>query len=87
MKNFFKQNYHQHLLGGALSVTPIIWLLIRFDPSFDIGKIAQMFIAGLFAYCIGFMWEWYNGKFHEAPFDYIDIWFTVLGALIGTALL
>jgi glycopeptide antibiotics resistance protein len=87
MNNFIKQRWHLHILGGALTVTPLIWLLIKFDPSFDIGKIAQVFIAGFFGYVIGFAWEWYHGKFHESPFDYRDIWFTVLGAVIGTILL
>jgi len=87
MNKFIKQRWHLHVLGGAIVVTPLIWLLIKFDPSFDIGKIAQVFIAGFFAYCIGFMWEFYFAKFHEAPFDYKDIWFTVLGAIIGTILL
>ena len=87
MNNFIKQRRHLHIIGGAITVTPLIWLLIKFDPSFDIGKIAQIIIAGLFAYFIGFMWEWYYSKYHEAPFDKKDIWFTVLGALIGTILL
>jgi len=87
MKKFFKERWYIHLICGAIVVTPLIWLLIKFDPSFDIGKTAQVFIAGFFAYCIGFMWEWYFAAFHEAPFDYYDIWFTVLGALIGTSLL
>ena len=87
MNKFIKQRWHLHVLGGAIVVTPLIWLLIKFDPSFDIGKIAQVFIAGFFAYCIGFMREFYFAKFHEAPFDYKDIWFTVLGAIIGTILL
>lgn len=87
MNNFIKQRWHLHILGGALSITPFIWLLIKFDPSFDIGKIPQCIIAGLFGYGVGFMWEWYNGKYHEAPFDYYDIGFTVLGAIIGTLLL
>lgn len=87
MKNFFNQNYHLHTLGGIITITPFIWLLIRFDSSFDIGKIGQGIIAGLFGYLVGFIWEWYNGKFHEAPFDKYDILFTVLGAIIGTLLL
>ena len=87
MKKFIKERLHLHILGGAIAVTPIIWLLIKLDPSFDIGKIAQVFIAGFFAYCIGFMWEFYFAKFHEAPFSYKDIWFTVLGAILGTAIL
>ena len=87
MNNFFKQRYHLHILGGILTVTPIIWLLIKFDPSFDIGKIGQLIVAGLFGYTIGFVWEWYYGKYHEAPFDYYDIVFTTLGAMLGTLLL
>jgi len=87
MNNFIKQRWHLHILGGALTVTPLIWLLIKYDESFDIGKIAQCFIAGFFAYCIGFMWELYFAKFHEAPFDYRDTGFTVLGAIIGTILI
>jgi glycopeptide antibiotics resistance protein len=87
MNNFFKQRYHLHILGGILTVTPIIWLLIKFDPSFDIGKIGQLIVAGLFGYVIGFVWEWYHGKYHEAPFDYYDIAFTTLGAIIGTILI
>jgi len=87
MNSFIKERRYLHLIGGAVVVTPLIWLLIQFDPSFDIGKIAQVFIAGFFAYCIGFMWEYYFARFHEAPFDYNDIWFTVLGAIIGTILL
>jgi hypothetical protein len=87
MNKFIEERWYMHLIGGAITVTPIIGLLIKFDPSFDIGKIAQVFIAGFFAYCIGFMWEYYFAAFHEAPFDYNDIWFTVLGALIGTSLL
>jgi hypothetical protein len=87
MKKFIEERWHLHILGGALIVTPLIWLLIKFDTSFDIGKIAQVFIAGFFGYVIGFCWEFYFAKFHEAPFDYKDIWFTVLGALIGTILL
>lgn len=87
MNNFIKQRWYLHLIGGAVVVTTIIWLLIKFDPSFDIGKIGQTIIAGIFAYFIGFTWEWYNSKFNEAPFDYNDIWYTVLGAIIGTLLL
>lgn len=87
MNNFIKQRWHLHILGGALTVTPFILLLIKFDPSFDIGKIPQCIIAGLFGYGVGFMWEWYYSKYHEAPFDYYDIGFTVLGAIIGTLLL
>lgn len=87
LTNFIKQRWHLHLLGGAIIVTPIIWLLIKFDPSFDIGKIGQVVIAGLFGYVIGFVWEWYYGKVHEAPFDYNDVLFTFLGAILGTILL
>ena len=87
MYNFIKQRWHLHLLGGSIAVTPIIWLLIKFDPSFDIGKIGQVIIAGIFGYIIGFAWEWYYGKFHEVPFDKMDIYFTTLGAIIGTILL
>lgn len=87
MNNFIKQRWYLHTIGGAITVTPLIWLLIKFDLSFDIGKFWQVFIAGFFAYCIGFMWEWYFARFHEAPFDYNDIWFTVLGAIIGTTLI
>jgi hypothetical protein len=87
MNNFIKQRWHLHLIGGSITVTPLIWLLIRFDPSFDIGKTGQIIIAGIFGYFIGFCWEWYYGKFHEAPFDYNDIWFTALGSILGTILL
>lgn len=87
MKNFFKQNYHKHLLGGMILVTPFIWLLIKYDPSFDIGKIGQCIVAGMTGLGIGFIWEWYNGKYHESAFDWNDIFFTVLGAIIGTLLL
>lgn len=85
--SFFKERYHLHILGGFITVTPFIWLLIKFDSSFDIGKIGQSVIAGIFAYTVGFMWEWYYAKYHEAPFDYVDIFFTVLGAIIGTIIL
>lgn len=87
MNKFIEQRYHLHLIGGAITVTPIIWLLIEFDPSFDIGKTGQIIIAGIFGYFIGFCWEWYYGKFYEAPFDYNDIWFTALGSILGTILL
>ena len=87
MNNFIKQRWYMHLVGGAVIVTPIICLLINLDPSFDIGKIGQTIIAGIFGYFIGFSWEWYYSKFHEAPFDKIDIYFTALGAIIGTILL
>ena len=87
MNNFIKQRWYLHLLGGTLCVTPLIWLLIKFDSSFDIGKTAQIIIAGIFGYFIGFCWEWYFSKYHEAPFDKIDIYFTALGAIIGTILL
>jgi len=87
MNNFFKERWHWHILGGALAVTPLIWLLIKYDPSFDIGKFWQVFIAGFFGYVVGYSWEWYFGKFHEAPFDMRDIWFTALGAVTGTLLI
>lgn len=87
MKKFIEERWYLHLIDGAITITPIIWLLIKFDPSFDIGKIAQVFIAGIFGYFIGFIWEWHYSKYHEAPFDYNDIWYTVLGAIIGTILL
>jgi len=87
MNNFIKQRYHLHIIGGAITITPIIWLLIQFDVSFDMGKIGQTFIAGIFGYFIGYCWEWYNGKFNEAPFDLKDILYTALGAIIGTILL
>lgn len=87
MNKFIKQRWHLHLLGGAITVTPLIWLLIKFDDSFDIGKIGQTLIAGIFGYFIGFCWEWYNSKFNESPFDKMDIYFTALGAIIGTIIL
>ena len=87
MNKFIEERWYMHLVAGAIAVTPIIWLLIKFDSSFDIGKIAQMFIAGIFGYFIGFCWEWYYGKYHEAQFDKMDIYFTTLGAIIGTILL
>jgi hypothetical protein len=87
MNKFIKQRWHLHLIGGAVVVTPLIWLLIKFDDSFNIGRIGQIIIAGIFGYFIGFCWEWYFGKYHEAPFDKIDIYFTSLGAIIGTILL
>ena len=87
MNNFLKQRWHLHILGGALAVTPLIWLLIKYDPSFDIGKTGQTVIAGIFGYVVGYSWEWYHGKFHESPFDIRDIWFTALGAVIGTILI
>ena len=39
MKKFIEERWYMHLVGGTITVTPIIWLLIKFDPSFDIGKI------------------------------------------------
>jgi hypothetical protein len=87
MNKFIKQRWHLHLVGGAVVVTPLIWLLIKFDDSFNIGRIGHTIIAGIFGYFIGFCWEWYFGKYHEAPFDKIDIYFTSLGAIIGTILL
>ena len=87
MYNFIKQRWHLHLLVGALCVTPLIWLLIKFDDSFNIGNIGQIIIAGIFGYFIGFCWEWYFSKYHEATFDKIDIYFTALGAILGTILL
>ena len=87
MNKFIKQRWHLHLIGGAVTVIPVILLLIEFDPSFDIGKTGQIIIAGIFGYFIGFSWEWYYSKFHEAPFDKMDIYFTALGSIIGTILL
>ncbi len=87
MNKFIKKRWHLHIMCGAITVTPIIWLLIKFDPSFDIGNIGHIIISGIFGYFIGFCWEWYYGKYHEAPFDKMDIYFTTLGSILGTILL
>lgn len=87
MKNFFKQRWHLHILAGALIVTPLIWLLIKYDSSFDIGKLGQIFIAGFAGFLIGLIWEAYNEKYHESPFDKYDAIFTAIGAMVGTLIL
>ena len=87
MKKFIKERWYLHLICGALIITPLIWLLIKYDPSFDIGKFGQAVIAWFFGWILGVCWEWYNGKFHEAPFDWWDVAFTSIGAIIGTVLI
>jgi uncharacterized membrane protein len=88
MKKFITERWYLHLIFGGLIVTPFIWLLLKTDPSFvDTGKIFQCIVAGFSGLALGFMWEWWYVKYHEAPFDKWDVIFTILGAILGTILL
>lgn len=88
MKKFITERWYLHLIFGGLLVTPLIWLLLKIDPSFvDTGKIFNCIVAGFGGLALGFMWEWYNAKYHEAPFDNGDIIFSIIGAILGTVLL
>jgi len=76
MKKFFKQNYHLHLLVGGL-MGWVLSLTFSGVPLF-VQYFITIFVSGLTAVA----WEWSWKMKNDAPIDYRDVFWTVLGAVI-----
>jgi len=75
MKNFFKQNYHKHLLVGAL-----ISMLLSLTYS-GVPLLIQLFLTSFVTGVIATMWEWGWNMYNSAPIDYKDVKWSIIGAL------
>jgi hypothetical protein len=76
MKNFFKQNYHLHLLGGAL----IGWVL---SMTFEgVPIVIQYFITIFVSGITATGWEWFWKIKNNSPIDYRDVFWGVVGAVV-----
>ena len=77
MKNFLKQNYHLHLLGGAL----IGWALsLTFS---GIPLFVQYFITIFVSTLLGIGWEWGWTAYNKSPIDYRDVFWGVVGSILS----
>ena len=76
MNNFFKQNYHKHLLVGA----GIGWVLTLTYAG--VPLLIQLFLTGFISGVIATMWEWGWNMYNSAPIDYEDVKYSIIGALI-----
>lgn len=84
--DFVKQNYHKHL-GYSLVLTFFaIWFLFAFAQLGDTGNLFPIFLGGFGAYAVNFAREWYYGKFHDAPWDGVDLDMGSYGGIIGAIL-
>jgi len=80
MKNFIKQNYHLHLLGGAL----IGWLLsLTFS---GVPIVIQYFITIFVLTLLGIGWEWGWTAYNKSPIDYRDVFWGVVGSILSLTL-
>ena len=80
MKNFIKQNYHLHLLGGAL----IGWLLsLTFS---GVPIVIQYFITIFVSTLLGVGWEWGWTAYNKSPIDYRDVFWGVVGSILSLTL-
>jgi hypothetical protein len=77
MKNFLKQNYHLHLLGGAL----IGWVLsLTFS---GVPIVIQYFITIFVSTLLGIGWEWGWTAYNKSPIDYRDVFWGVVGSILS----
>jgi hypothetical protein len=77
MKNFIKQNYHLHLLGGAL----IGWVLsLTFS---GVPLFVQYFITIFVSTLLGIGWEWGWKIKNDALIDYRDVFWGVVGSILS----
>ena len=76
MNNFFKQNYHKHLLVGAF----IGWVLSLTYSG--VPLLIQLFLTAFVTGVIATMWEWGWHMYNSAPIDYKDVKYSIIGALI-----
>jgi len=80
MKNFFKQNYHLHLLVGAL----IGWVL---SMTFEgVPLFVQYFITIFVSTVLGVVWEWIWKMKNDALIDYRDVFWGVVGSILSLTL-
>ena len=76
MKNFFKQNYHKHLLVGAF----IGWVLTLTYSG--VPLLIQLFLTGFISGVLATMWEWGWNMYNASKIDYEDVKYSIIGALI-----
>jgi len=76
MNNFFKQNYHKHLIVGAL-----ISMLLSLTYS-GVPLLIQLFLTAFVTGVIATMWEWGWNMYNSAEIDYKDVKYSIIGALI-----
>ena len=83
---FISENYYKHF-GYSLVLTFFaIWLLFLYAFLGDTGYVFPVFIGGFGAFLVNWMREWYYAKFHDAPWDDIDIHMGSYGGIVGATL-
>ena len=80
MKNFIKQNYHLHLLGGAI-IGWVLYLTFSGVPLF-----IQYFITIFVSTLLGVGWEWGWTAYNKSPIDYRDVFWGVVGSILSLTL-
>jgi hypothetical protein len=81
MNNFFKQNYHKHLLVGAF----IGWVLTLTYAG--VPLLIQLFLTCFVSGVIATMWEWGWNMYNSAEIDYQDVKYSIIGAGITNILI
>ena len=81
MNNFFKQNYHKHLLVGAF-----IGFVLTLTYA-GVSILIQLFLTGFISGVFATMWEWGWNMYNSAPIDYEDVKYSIIGALITNILI
>lgn len=79
MKNFLKQNYDRHLIYSFII---LFFALFRLDLK-DAESWFVVFLGAFLACFINLAREMYYSKFHEAPFDYKDIFLGTIGGILA----
>lgn len=85
-KNFVKQRRHLHF---SLSVAIVLasFIFAYYFMNFDGGPVWVYLVIGWFqGYAINWLREGYYQEFHEAPFDYLDVYAGAYGGITASIL-
>lgn len=84
MKKFIKNNYHKHLIIGALIgiVTSFVIHILGYDNA-SINLTVSAFI-GLIA---GVLWEGEQTYYYQSKWDWLDVIYSCVGSLVGSLII
>jgi VanZ family protein len=84
MKNFIKNNYHKHLIIGALGGAILVFLLhfVLDQPDYIL-----IMIATFVGFCAGMLWEGEQTYHYRNKWDSWDVIFSGIGASIGSLII
>ena len=82
---FIKENFHLHLMIGALISIILVPILILFFYFGEMEIIGQYILNGVFGLFVGIGREMYGKEIYKAKFDLRDVVVTIIGFELGLA--